>query len=88
MSGQPEDFTGETKTEHLLPSNSNFLGQPVAFKILFVEQLPKKVRSDELNLIFAGYDGFREVRQIPEKCIAFVEFETDDHAAYALNDIR
>jgi RNA recognition motif-containing protein len=53
-----------------------------------VENLPKKVKSDELNMIFAGYDGFREVRQIPEKCIAFVEFETDDHASYALTDIK
>ena len=26
-----------------------FMGAPVAFKILFVEQLPKKVQGEELN---------------------------------------
>jgi hypothetical protein len=37
MSGEPVEFNGETKKEHMQPSSSNFLGQPVAFKILFVE---------------------------------------------------
>lgn len=57
------------------------------YKILFVEKLPKIVKSDSLNEIFAQFHGFVEVRHIQEKGVAFVEFMTDDLAAQALQTV-
>lgn len=58
-----------------------------AYKILFVEKLPKTTRPEVLDELFGKYTGFIEVRQIPDKGVAFIEFLNEDFAAYSLNDI-
>jgi hypothetical protein len=42
------------------------------------------VRSEALSDVFQGFHGFIEVRHIPDKGVAFVEFVNDDFAAMAL----
>jgi len=58
------------------------------YKILFAEKLPKKIRPEVLYEIFQSFHGFVEVRQIPEKGVAFIEFANDDLAAFALQEVR
>ena len=76
--------------ENLQPLTSAYLGhaQPEKYKILFLENVPKNVRGDQLDDIFSRYLGFVEVRLIAEKGVAFIEFYSDDYAAFALNDVR
>jgi RNA recognition motif-containing protein len=54
------------------------------YKILFIERLPKHLKSEGLTEIFAVFHGFIEVRHIADKGYAFVEFVSDDFAAQAL----
>ena len=65
-----------------------FTGQPEKYKILFIEKLPKNVTMEQLEVIFGAYTGLVEVRQIAEKGLAFVEYLSDDCAAFALEDIK
>lgn len=67
--------------------DAKFGGRPQqsgVYKILFIERLPKTVRSEALDDIFKNHHGFVEVRHIPEKGVAFVEFVSDEFASQAL----
>ena len=63
-------------------------GQPEVYNILFIEKLPKDVKQERLDDIFGAYNGFVEVRLISEKGYAFIEYYSDDFAAYALQDVK
>ena len=60
------------------------MGVPEVYKILFVEKVVKTVKQEQLEDIFGAYNGFVEVRLIADKGFAFVEYLSDDYAAYAL----
>ena len=47
-------------------------------RVLLVENLPEKIGISEIESLFNVYAGFVEVRSIPGRKMAFVEF-TDDH---------
>ena len=64
------------------------IGQPEVYKILFLEKVPKSVKQEKLEEIFSAYVGFIEVRVIQDKGLAFVEYLSDEYAAYALNDVK
>ena len=64
------------------------IGQPEVYKILFLEKVPKNVKQEALEEIFGMYNGYIEVRVIQDKGLAFVEYLTDEYAAYALNDVK
>jgi len=49
-----------------------------------VEGLHRGTRRGDLVNAFRAYSGFVEVRHIPEKEVAFVEFQTDHEAANAM----
>jgi hypothetical protein len=49
-----------------------------------VEKLNAEVKQELLMGEFAKYAGFREVRLIPGKFVAFVEYESDVQAGVAL----
>lgn len=65
-----------------------FTGQPEKYKILFVERLPKNITLEKLEATFGAYTGLVEVRQIAEKGFAFIEYLSDDCAAFALQDVK
>ena len=52
--------------------------------ILYVEGLSKVTQTPVLNEWFSRFLGFKEVRHIPEKQVAFIEFENDDEAGMAM----
>jgi RNA recognition motif-containing protein len=55
---------------------------------LYIKELRPYVTSAKLNKIFSEYKGFREVRHIPEKGVAFVEFDNDTQATHSLMQIQ
>lgn len=51
---------------------------------LYVKELRPHVTSSKLKRIFGDFKGFREVRLIPDKGVAFIEFDDDSCATTAL----
>lgn len=51
---------------------------------LYLKELRPYITQSKLTKIFQPYKGFREVRHIPEKGVAFVEFDNDAQATSAL----
>ena len=52
--------------------------------ILFLERLEDSITESLLSGIFGLYNGFKEVRLISEKGVAFIEFSDSEDAAKAL----
>ena len=50
--------------------------------------MPRNTRPDQLDAIFSQYNGFSEVRHVPDKGVAFIEFVNEDFAAIALRDLQ
>jgi len=49
--------------------------------ILFLRNLPQETQEEMLALLFSRFDGFKEVRLVPNRPdIAFIEFENKDQA--------
>jgi len=58
-------------------------------KVLFVQNLPEAAKSSMVSMLFQQFPGFLEVRMIETKPgIAFVDFETEENAAAALNGLH
>lgn len=55
---------------------------------MFVEGLSKVTRQSKLVELFSGFLGFKEVRHIAEKQVAFIEFENDNYAAMSLQEMN
>lgn len=45
--------------------------------ILFIENLPTVISEEYLTELFKPYPGFKEVRLISNKAVAFAEFEDE-----------
>lgn len=57
--------------------------------ILFVDNLPQDTQEGWLEMIFVKFDGFKEVRLVPNRHdIAFVEFASEMEAANARNSLQ
>ncbi|KAF2473927.1 putative U1 small nuclear ribonucleoprotein [Lindgomyces ingoldianus] len=52
-------------------------------KILFLQNIPSDVDADELTIIFERFPGFKEVRSVPMRAIAFAEYDTEQNAITA-----
>jgi U2 small nuclear ribonucleoprotein B'' len=52
-------------------------------KILFLQNIPRDVDADDLTTIFERFAGFKEVRLVSARAVAFAEFETEAHAISA-----
>ena len=76
--------TAQMMNQELDPRFGGRPTQSGIHKILFIERLPRSVKPELLEDIFKVCHGFVEVRPIPEKEVAFVEFVADDFASQAL----
>ena len=56
-------------------------------KILFVSELPTLTEDFSLNELFSNYPGFKELRYIPSKHVAFVEYEDEAQAALVMSNL-
>lgn len=53
------------------------------YKILLLQNLPPDVDEDDLTTIFEQYEGFKEVRHVSVRNVAFAEFENEQFAITA-----
>jgi len=56
--------------------------------ILFIEGLPSFATEEMLMTLFHQYPGFREVRLIPSKNVAFVEYDDEFQAGIAMSGLN
>jgi hypothetical protein len=91
--------TGKEKTAPKRPATSSTAsskGRAVSLKprneppnsILFVENLPEQANDKMLAALFSQYPFFKEVRMVPGKRVAFVEFEHEVHATTAMTGLQ
>jgi RNA recognition motif-containing protein len=86
--GQKAGFTAPIqRTEKPIPVSFSG-GENDPNHILFVQNLPEDVDSQKLHYIFGNYSGFLEIRQVRQKGVAFIEYDSDASAAYAKREIQ
>lgn len=52
-------------------------------KTLFLQNIPRDVDEDDLTTIFERFEGFKEVRLVSVRAVAFAEFENEQFAITA-----
>jgi len=57
-------------------------------RILFAENLPADITLEQLNALFGAHTGYRESRLVPNRNVAFVEFENEYHSTVALDALQ
>jgi len=57
-------------------------------KTLFVENLPLEATDTMLSMLFRQYPGFQEVRLIPGRNVAFVDYQNEYQAGMALQGLQ
>ena len=56
--------------------------------LLKADNLPEELTKETLVELFSKFDGFKEVRHVPGKSIAFIEFLTTDQAKLARDNLK
>lgn len=57
-------------------------------RTLFVENLPNEATDTMLSMLFRQYPGFQEVRLIPGRAVAFVDYENEHQAGMAMQGLQ
>jgi U1 small nuclear ribonucleoprotein A len=57
-------------------------------KTLFVENLPNEATDTMLSMLFRQYPGFHEVRLIPGRAVAFVDYMNEYQAGMAMQGLQ
>ncbi|SOV14523.1 U2 small nuclear ribonucleoprotein B'', putative [Plasmodium sp. gorilla clade G2] len=70
------------KSKHNIQYKSN------EFYTLLVQNLPQEINKNALEILFNQYPGFYEVRYIPAKNLAFVDFTTQQHAEISMTGLQ
>lgn len=55
---------------------------------LFVQNLPKEITKQVLELLFEQYPGYFETRHIPGRDVAFIDFNSFQHGQLAMKDLQ
>mmetsp|Transcript_120917 Transcript_120917/g.328123 ORF Transcript_120917/g.328123 Transcript_120917/m.328123 type:complete len:255 (+) Transcript_120917:131-895(+) len=64
------------------------LGVAEPNKTLFVENLPPEATDTMLSMLFRQYPGFQEVRLIPGRNVAFVDYQNEYQAGMAMQGLQ
>jgi U1 small nuclear ribonucleoprotein A len=57
-------------------------------RTLFVENLPTEATDTMLSMLFRQYPGFQEVRLIPGRSVAFVDYENEHQGGMAMQGLQ
>jgi U1 small nuclear ribonucleoprotein A len=68
------------------PAKSMGVAEPN--RTLFVENLPNEATDTMLSMLFRQYPGFQEVRLIPGRNVAFVDYENEHQAGMAMQGLQ
>ena len=55
---------------------------------LFVENLPTNITGQQLDVLFNQHTGFLRSRVIPNKAVAFIDFDNELQSTSALNALQ
>uniref|UniRef100_A0A7S2RXV7 RRM domain-containing protein n=1 Tax=Mucochytrium quahogii TaxID=96639 RepID=A0A7S2RXV7_9STRA len=79
----------KTKTEKTVSKNNpvsnghTVKAEEPPHNILFVTELPAECEKTALEILFKQYNGYKEVRVVPSRNVAFIEFDTIPNATLA-----
>lgn len=87
-SDNDDDDDMDTSEQNNNPAAQASMGAPVEelappHKMLLIQNLPAEASKEALEILFNQYPGLREVRHIVSRNVAFVEFDTVEHATLA-----
>lgn len=71
---------------YLAPNKPQGVAEPN--KTLFVENLPAEATDTMLSMLFRQYPGFQEVRLIPGRNVAFVDYQNEYQAGMAMQGLQ
>jgi U1 small nuclear ribonucleoprotein A len=71
--------------QQMAPQKSMGVAEPN--RTLFVENLPNEATDTMLSMLFRQYPGFQEVRLIPGRNVAFVDYENEHQAGMAMQGL-
>lgn len=81
----PNQMAGAAPTP-AAPAKSMGVAEPN--KTLFVENLPSEATDTMLSMLFRQYPGFQEVRSIPGRAVAFVDYQNEYQAGMAMQGLQ
>jgi len=76
------DKQSQKKQEVFLPQNNP------PNKMLFVQNIPDGISELVLQTLFDKFPGFKEVRLVQGKNVAFVEYQTDVQSSVAMSELQ
>jgi U2 small nuclear ribonucleoprotein B'' len=56
-------------------------------RVLLAENLPETMTSEGLTSLFGSFEGFQEVRHIPTRGVAFIEFDSEQKSQVVLTQL-
>jgi len=77
---------GSTPAAQAAPAKSMGVAEPN--RTLFVENLPGEATDTMLSMLFRQYPGFQEVRLIPGRNVAFVDYQNEYQAGMASQGLQ
>jgi len=82
----PAQAAGTSNSSSKAPTKSMGVSEPN--RTLFVENLPGEATDTMLSMLFRQYPGFQEVRLIPGRAVAFVDYENEHQAGMAMQGLQ
>jgi len=82
----PAQAAGASNSSSKAPTKSMGVSEPN--RTLFVENLPGEATDTMLSMLFRQYPGFQEVRLIPGRAVAFVDYENEHQAGMAMQGLQ
>ncbi|EFC46330.1 predicted protein [Naegleria gruberi] len=90
LDGNYEEYKAKRKVKQESSKQSRREENLVPSSVLFIENLPRDVEksSELLETLFNNYDGYKKLRLVGEKGVAFVEYETIEQATSAREGLQ
>jgi len=84
----PNQTAAQAPKAAAAPPAAAKLGASDPNRTLFVENLPGEATDTMLSMLFRQYPGFQEVRLIPGRAVAFVDYENEHQAGMAMQGLQ
>lgn len=82
----PQQTPNAPKAAAMAPKPAGISVEPN--RTLFVENLPTEATDTMLSMLFRQYPGFQEVRLIPGRNVAFVDYQNEYQAGMAMQGLQ
>eukprot|EP01022_Parablepharisma_sp_SALTPOND_P011806 TRINITY_DN1504_c0_g1_i3.p5 TRINITY_DN1504_c0_g1~~TRINITY_DN1504_c0_g1_i3.p5 ORF type:complete len:158 (-),score=36.43 TRINITY_DN1504_c0_g1_i3:3818-4291(-) len=79
---------GMTEEEVKKKEKKEEVSEALVNNVLMVMELPKEVTTEMLEALFSQYPGYIRAQLIPDKSLAFIEYDTEEQATTALKGLK